>query len=74
MFVFQNVDILRTEEVIKQLGSILKTDVRACKAVGHPFVVQVNLCSSNLHVCAYLQSGVNFIAVSIAEFCAHNTM
>ncbi|XP_071785336.1 exportin-1-like isoform X1 [Asterias amurensis] len=37
----KNVDILRTEEVIKQLGSILKTDVRACKAVGHPFVVQL---------------------------------
>lgn len=34
-------DKLREEELVKQLGSILKTNVRACKAVGHPFVVQV---------------------------------
>lgn len=26
---------------MKQLGSILKTNVRACKAVGHPFVIQL---------------------------------
>lgn len=26
---------------MRQLGSILKTNVRACKAVGHPFVVQL---------------------------------
>ncbi|XP_077866004.1 exportin-1 [Saccoglossus kowalevskii] len=37
----KNVDILREPEIVKQLGSILKTNVRACKAVGHPFVVQL---------------------------------
>ncbi|XP_071834526.1 exportin-1-like isoform X2 [Apostichopus japonicus] len=37
----KNVDKLREEELVKQLGSILKTNVRACKAVGHPFVVQL---------------------------------
>lgn len=37
----QNVDILKDAETVRQLGSILKTNVRACKAVGHPFVVQL---------------------------------
>lgn len=37
----QNVDILKDPETVRQLGSILKTNVRACKAVGHPFVVQL---------------------------------
>lgn len=37
----QNVDILKDSETVKQLGSILKTNVRACKAVGHPFVIQL---------------------------------
>ncbi|KAH0622885.1 hypothetical protein JD844_025713 [Phrynosoma platyrhinos] len=36
-----NVDILKDSETVKQLGSILKTNVRACKAVGHPFVIQL---------------------------------
>lgn len=34
-------DILKDAETVRQLGSILKTNVRACKAVGHPFVVQL---------------------------------
>lgn len=34
-------DILKDSETVKQLGSILKTNVRACKAVGHPFVIQL---------------------------------
>ncbi len=29
------------QEAVKQLGSILKTNVRACKALGHPFVAQL---------------------------------
>ncbi|XP_072129568.1 exportin-1-like isoform X2 [Mobula birostris] len=37
----KNVDILKDAETVKQLGSILKTNVRACKAVGHPFVIQL---------------------------------
>lgn len=40
-FCIQNVDILKDPETVKQLGSILKTNVRACKAVGHPFVIQL---------------------------------
>lgn len=41
VLLLQNVDILKDAETVRQLGSILKTNVRACKAVGHPFVVQL---------------------------------
>ena len=37
----QNVDVLKDEQTIKQLKTILKTNVRAVKSVGHPFVHQV---------------------------------
>lgn len=36
-----NVAILKDIDAIKQLASILKTNVRACKALGHPYVSQV---------------------------------
>jgi len=36
-----SVDILKDPEVIKQLGNILKTNVRACKSLGHPYVKQL---------------------------------
>ena len=41
MYAVQNVESLKDPEVVKQLGNILKTNVRACKALGHPFVLQV---------------------------------
>ncbi|KAK3751473.1 hypothetical protein QZH41_009183, partial [Actinostola sp. cb2023] len=37
----QNIDHLKEIEVVKQLGNILKTNVRGCKSVGHPFVTQL---------------------------------
>lgn len=37
----QNVDTLKDPDVVKQLSNILKTNVRACKALGHPFVTQL---------------------------------
>ena len=37
----KNVDILKDAEVVKQLANILKTNVRACKSLGHPFVTQL---------------------------------
>ncbi|KAM3964188.1 exportin-1 emb [Aphomia sociella] len=36
-----NVEILKDTEAVKQLVSILKTNVRACRALGHPYVVQL---------------------------------
>jgi hypothetical protein len=38
----QNVDVLKDQDAVKQLASILKTNVRACKALGHPYVLQVS--------------------------------
>lgn len=38
----QNVEVLKDPDAVKQLGNILKTNVRACKALGHPYVVQVS--------------------------------
>lgn len=37
----KNVEILKDQEVVKQLGLILKTNVRACKALGHPYMIQL---------------------------------
>ncbi|OXB53002.1 hypothetical protein ASZ78_015539, partial [Callipepla squamata] len=37
----QNVDVLKDPEAVTQLGSILKTSVRAWKAAGRPFVIQL---------------------------------
>lgn len=37
----KNVEVLKDHEAVKQLGSILKTNVRACKALGHPYVLQL---------------------------------
>ena len=42
-FSVQNVQILKDPEAVKQLGNILKTNVRACKALGHPYVLQVGV-------------------------------
>ena len=39
----QNVEVLKDGDAVKQLGNILKTNVRACKALGHPYVVQVTI-------------------------------
>ena len=43
MSVLQDLAVLQDHETIKQLGHILKTNVRACTAVGHPFVTQVRV-------------------------------
>lgn len=36
-----NVEVLKDPDAVKQLGNILKTNVRACKALGHPYVLQL---------------------------------
>ena len=36
-----NVEVLKDPDCVKQLGNILKTNVRACKALGHPYVLQL---------------------------------
>lgn len=37
----QNIEVLKDPDVVKQLGNILKTNVRACKALNHPYVIQL---------------------------------
>lgn len=37
----QNVDVLKDPDTVKQLSNILKTNVRACKSLGHPYMLQV---------------------------------
>ncbi|KAJ8917645.1 hypothetical protein NQ315_005092 [Exocentrus adspersus] len=37
----KNVDILKEIDIVKQLASILKTNVRACKALNHAYVLQL---------------------------------
>ncbi|EEC06733.1 Exportin, putative [Ixodes scapularis] len=37
----KNVDVLKDADAVRQLGNILKTNVRACKALGHPYVTQL---------------------------------
>lgn len=37
----KNVDVLKEIEIVKQLASILKTNVRACKALNHAYFVQL---------------------------------
>lgn len=40
---YQDVEILKEPEFVKQLGNILKTNARACKSLGHQYVVQVSI-------------------------------
>lgn len=37
----RNADILKDQEIVKQLCNILKTNVRACKSLGHPYLAQL---------------------------------
>lgn len=37
----KNVNVLRDPDAVKELANILKTNVRACKALGHPYVMQL---------------------------------
>jgi len=46
----QNVDVLKDPDIVKQLGNILKTNVRACKSLGHPYMLQVCVMISRLRL------------------------
>ena len=37
----RDISTLHEQEIIKQLAHILKTNVRACSAIGHPFITQL---------------------------------
>ena len=44
----QNVEVLKDPDCVKQLGNILKTNVRACKSLGHAYVLQVRHSSTTV--------------------------
>ena len=56
----QNVDVLKDPDVVKQLGNILKTNVRACKSLGHPYMLQVHL-KSSLSDTFFIQSFKHYV-------------
>ncbi|CAG0898508.1 unnamed protein product [Cyprideis torosa] len=37
----RNVNVLKDPDAVRQLSNILKTNTRACKALGHPYVMQL---------------------------------
>ena len=67
-------DILKDAETVRQLGSILKTNVRACKAVGHPFVVQLGrIYLDMLNVYKCLSENISSAIQSNGQFCRLST-
>ena len=50
LFVLQSVEVLKDADAVKQLGNILKTNVRACKSLGHPYLAQVIFLWSGIRV------------------------
>jgi exportin-1 len=39
---------LKDPEIVKQLGNILKTNVRACRSLGNPYIIQVRCLNINI--------------------------
>ena len=37
----QNVEVLKDSEAVKHLSNILRTNVKACKSIGHSYVIQL---------------------------------
>jgi exportin-1 len=77
----RNVDILKDPDVVKQLANILKTNVRACKALGHPFVTQLGriyldmlnvykVMSENISAAITLNPGTTYVFVMSVANCA----
>ncbi|KAM9859239.1 exportin-1-like [Aulostomus maculatus] len=64
----KNVDILKEEMTLHQLGGILKINVRACKAVGHLFIVQLGqIYLSMLNVYKYLSETISTVIQNNGE-------
>ena len=68
----KNVDILKEIDVVKQLASILKTNVRACKALNHAYVLQLGRIYLDM-LNVYKVSFVFFFFIYCRyKFCASN--
>lgn len=39
---FQDINVMKEQEVVKNIVNILKTNVAACRSIGEPFICQVS--------------------------------
>ncbi|CAF0774384.1 unnamed protein product [Brachionus calyciflorus] len=66
-----NCDSLKEPEIIKQLCNILKTNVRACKALGYPYVNQLGrIYLDMLNVYKVMSSNISEAIAQHGEICA----
>lgn len=62
---------LKDQEVVKQLGNILKTNVRACRALGYPYVNQLGrIYLDMLNVYKVMSSNISEAIAQHGEVCA----
>lgn len=62
---------LKEQEVVKQLGNILKTNVRACRALGYPYVNQLGrIYLDMLNVYKVMSSNISEAIAQHGEVCA----
>ncbi len=62
---------LKEPEVVKQLGNILKTNVRACRALGYPYVNQLGrIYLDMLNVYKVMSSNISEAIAQHGEICA----
>ena len=67
----QECNTLKDQEVVKQLGNILKTNVRACRALGYPYVNQLGrIYLDMLNVYKVLSSNISEAIAQHGEICA----
>jgi len=64
-------NILKDAEVVKQLGNILKTNLRACQSVGNPYVNQLGrIYLDMLNVYKVMSSNISEAIAQHGEICA----
>ena len=62
---------LKEPEVVKQLGNILKTNVRACRALGYPYINQLGrIYLDMLNVYKVMSSNISEAIAQHGEICA----
>jgi len=66
-----NCETLKESDVVKQLGNILKTNVRACKALGYPYINQLGrIYLDMLNVYKVMSSNISEAIAQHGEICA----
>lgn len=71
LLLFKNCDTLKDPEVVKQLANILKTNVRACQALGGPYINQLGrIYLDMLNVYKVMSSNISEAIAQHGEICA----